>query len=58
MDRQAVITVDKTPIACAGESEISGHPRIYLTADKSGEATCPYCGRRFRLGAGAKAPAH
>ncbi|MER2519200.1 MAG: zinc-finger domain-containing protein [Bdellovibrionales bacterium] len=40
----AVIT-DK--IACAGNDGTLGHPRVYLTMDKSGRIDCPYCGRRY-----------
>lgn len=25
------------------------HPRVYLPIEKTGEATCPYCGAHYRL---------
>jgi uncharacterized Zn-finger protein len=25
------------------------HPRVYLTIEKTGETTCPYCGAHYRL---------
>ncbi|HOP17076.1 MAG: zinc-finger domain-containing protein [Gammaproteobacteria bacterium] len=25
------------------------HPRVYLPIEKTGEATCPYCGARYAL---------
>jgi len=25
------------------------HPRVYLPIEKTGEATCPYCGARYVL---------
>ena len=25
------------------------HPRVYLPIEKTGEATCPYCGTRYSL---------
>lgn len=27
----------------------SAHPRVYLPIEKSGAASCPYCGAQFRL---------
>ncbi|MEW8497219.1 MAG: zinc-finger domain-containing protein [Candidatus Thiodiazotropha taylori] len=25
------------------------HPRVYLPIEKTGSATCPYCGARYQL---------
>lgn len=25
------------------------HPKVYLPIEKTGKATCPYCGARYRL---------
>ena len=30
----------------------SSHPRVYLDLDVTGEASCPYCGTRYRLKGG------
>ena len=30
----------------------SSHPRVYLDLGESGEASCPYCGTRYRLKGG------
>lgn len=27
----------------------NSHPRVYLAIEKTGEATCPYCGAEFLL---------
>ena len=49
----AVITVsrDDLPLSCPRpEDEVwNMHPRVYLPIEKTGEATCPYCGARSVL---------
>ena len=39
------------PLSCPRpEDEVwNMHPRVYLPIEKSGEATCPYCGARYQL---------
>ena len=39
------------PLSCPRpEDEVwNMHPRVYLPIEKTGEATCPYCGARYRL---------
>jgi uncharacterized Zn-finger protein len=39
------------PLSCPlPEHEVwNMHPRVYLPIEKTGEATCPYCGARYRL---------
>jgi uncharacterized Zn-finger protein len=27
----------------------SGHPRVFLEIEKTGEAVCPYCGTHYKL---------
>jgi uncharacterized Zn-finger protein len=48
-----VIPVDRSdlPFSCPRpEDEVwNMHPRVYLPIEKTGEATCPYCGARYRL---------
>ncbi len=34
----------------------NAHPRVFLPIEQSGEALCPYCGTRYRLQGGARAP--
>jgi len=48
-----VIQVNRSdlPLSCPRpEDEVwNMHPRVYLPIEKTGEATCPYCGARYRL---------
>lgn len=39
------------PLACPRpEDEVwNMHPRVYLPIEKTGEATCPYCGAHYTL---------
>lgn len=39
------------PLSCPGpHTEVYAlHPRVYLPIEKTGEATCPYCGARYVL---------
>jgi uncharacterized Zn-finger protein len=50
---QRVVKVSRgdLPLSCPlPEDEIwNMHPRVYLPIEKSGEATCPYCGARYVL---------
>ncbi len=47
MEPPETITVQSTTVGCDGGP--LGHPKVYLTLDRSGEIDCPYCGRRYRL---------
>jgi uncharacterized Zn-finger protein len=47
LDTIEVFYVDGDSAACDGGCGALGHPRVYLAIDKSGRATCPYCGRVF-----------
>jgi uncharacterized Zn-finger protein len=55
-------TVETPTFYCDGASKdgstVLGHPRVFLTINKSGSVDCPYCGRHFVLAAGAHAAAH
>jgi uncharacterized Zn-finger protein len=39
------------PLSCPRVSEgvAELHPRVYLPIEKTGTATCPYCGARYQL---------
>ena len=45
------VTKDQLPLSCppanAGVHEL--HPRVFLPIEKTGEATCPYCGAKYLL---------
>ena len=56
MNPQEIVEVDRTTVACEGNGPATGHPRVFLTL-KDGRADCPYCGKQFRLKAGAAAQA-
>jgi len=45
------VTRSDLPLACPmpGDELWSMHPRVYLPIEKTGEATCPYCGARYKL---------
>ena len=48
------VEVDRAKVACDGGT--LGHPRVFLDLSAEGHIDCPYCGRRFVLRKGAKAP--
>ncbi|RMG34228.1 MAG: zinc-finger domain-containing protein [Gammaproteobacteria bacterium] len=52
-DVQTVIEVKRSelPLSCPrpGDEVWNMHPRVFLPIEKTGEATCPYCGARYRL---------
>jgi uncharacterized Zn-finger protein len=39
------------PLSCPlpGQEVWNMHPRVYLPIEKTGEATCPYCGAKYVL---------
>jgi len=39
------------PLSCPTPEMVlwNAHPRVYLPIEKTGQATCPYCGARFEL---------
>jgi len=52
-DVTQVIQVSKEdlPLSCPrpGDELWNMHPRVYLPIEKTGEATCPYCGAKYKL---------
>ena len=50
-DAVTVVTKDDLPLHCpiADSSLWESHPRVFIPVEESGEASCPYCGNRFRL---------
>jgi len=53
---QAAIVVEPRdlPVFCPNPQMPlwSSHPRVFLDVDEQGEASCPYCGTRYRLAGG------
>lgn len=58
--REIEITAADLPLHCPTPAMQlwSGHPRVYLQVEKTGEATCPYCGTHYRLKGGPCAGHH
>ena len=53
------VTVTETRVACDGGGGALGHPKVYLEIKADvGEIVCPYCSRRFVLGANAAPAGH
>ena len=40
-----LVTTDR--VACDGDGDALGHPRVWLTLGTDGEIVCPYCSRRY-----------
>jgi uncharacterized Zn-finger protein len=55
-----IVTADQLPAYCPNPAMPlwNHHPRVYLELGHGGEASCPYCGTRYRLAPGAKLPGH
>jgi len=49
------VTEEDLPLSCPmpGMYLWNSHPRVYLPIKETGEAICPYCGARYRIGASA-----
>ena len=47
------VTQQDLPLCCPMPNMTlwNGHPRVYLPIEETGEASCPYCGARYRLDA-------
>lgn len=58
MHSPQTIEVDSVSVACDGGGGALGHPRVYLSLEKKGQAWCPYCSRHFKLKAGAGHGSH
>ena len=45
------VTLADLPLSCPMPSMVlwDAHPRVYLPIEKTGEATCPYCGAQYIL---------
>jgi len=54
------VTAKDLPVYCPNPAMPlwSSHPRVFLDFEAGGEAMCPYCGTRYRLGGGPGKTAH
>ena len=41
------VAVTGDRVACDGNGDALGHPRVWLTLGTDGEIICPYCSRRY-----------
>ena len=50
-ETEITVTKDDLPLHCpAADSPLwASHPRVFIALEESGEASCPYCGTRYRL---------
>lgn len=51
VQKKVDITHHDLPLSCPSEKESlwCAHPKVYLPIEKTGEATCPYCGTAFQM---------
>jgi uncharacterized Zn-finger protein len=49
--KQYQVTSKDLPLSCPMPNMIlwDSHPRVYLPIEKTGKATCPYCGSTYTL---------
>lgn len=49
-----VINPQDLPLSCPMKDATlwNEHPRVYLPIEKTGKATCPYCGKHYLLEGG------
>lgn len=55
------ITASELPLHCPLPNTAlwNSHPRVYMPIEKTGEASCPYCGTHYTLEGGpAKSSGH
>jgi uncharacterized Zn-finger protein len=57
MEPLETIEVTSRVVACDGGNLALGHPRVYLNMGEKSAIDCPYCGRHYKLKAGAAAAA-
>ena len=50
-EMEYAVSRDSLPLSCPmpGMKLWNSHPRVYLPIEETGDASCPYCGARFRL---------
>ena len=48
MTEDIIIVTEEDTVACDGNGDNSGHPRVFLNLEPKGEVYCPYCSRHFK----------
>ena len=54
MEPLETIEVTSPVVKCDGGNGPLGHPTVYLNMGEKTQVDCPYCGRLYKLKAGAK----
>ena len=59
-DDAVVVEAKDLPVFCPNPRMPlwSSHPRVFLDIEEIGQASCPYCGTRYRLTGGPRKSAH
>jgi uncharacterized Zn-finger protein len=57
IDPPEIVETDSRVVACDGGDGALGHPRVFLNIGVENFIDCPYCDKRFKLKAGARAEA-
>jgi uncharacterized Zn-finger protein len=49
--KQYQVTPEDLPLSCPMPKMTlwNAHPRVYLPIEKTGKATCPYCGAEYNM---------
>ncbi|WP_135079753.1 zinc-finger domain-containing protein [Terasakiella sp. SH-1] len=60
MKSEEIIEVETASVACDGDGEAAGHPRVFLSLkqQESYEVICPYCSKHYRLKEGVQLHDH
>ena len=59
MTDAAPTTVTSTTVACDGDQDVGGHPRVFVKLDPdTHKGKCPYCSKQFVLDPNAKVGVH
>jgi uncharacterized Zn-finger protein len=45
--KEKIEYVTQRTVSCNGDSDIDGHPKVYLEIDQTNEVICPYCSKKF-----------
>lgn len=50
-ESEVIVTREQLPLHCpTADSPLwASHPRVFIAVEESGDASCPYCGTRYRL---------
>ncbi|MDF1677405.1 MAG: zinc-finger domain-containing protein [Legionellaceae bacterium] len=51
VNKKQILHQRDLPLSCPSSAAVlwNAHPKVYLPIEKTGEATCPYCGTLYCL---------